>query len=164
MKNLSIILTLLLLNNINILFAEPPTNYKTLKVPTVDAGGKVSDAGGKYLGIITTNGNILDADGKTVAHIDAYNNTIVQTTDEIVGKTDGEGNFFIVKNKRLTSWKTSYPEPGVQICVVRNLKGKIVATVHKTYKQYGTSALHFLLPKEVKKQGAKVKSKKKKNK
>ena len=156
MKTLSTALFLIFMTLVNFSYAQGVVNYQKLKVPSVDAGGKITDAAGVFLGTIGADGKITDATGTLAAHIDAFNNTVDEKSGENVGKTDGEGNFFLVVNKKLVSWKTSYPETGVQICLVKDLKGNILAAVHKNFKQYGSSAVYYLLPKPKKSQTTKV--------
>lgn len=132
---------------LQITHAQQVINYNKLNVPSVDAAGKIADAKGNHLGNIAENGIITNTAGEKVATIDAFNNTIDEKTGERTGKTDNDGNFGITVNKRFISWKTSAPETGVQVCLVKDLKGNIVAVVHKKFKQYGSSAVYFLLSK-----------------
>ncbi|MDX2195693.1 MAG: hypothetical protein NW207_04690 [Cytophagales bacterium] len=122
-------------------------NYQNLKVPTVDVNGIVKDKAGNILGSVDKEGKLKDKDGNQIAHFDAFNNTIMESDGQSINKTDVEGNMMTVREKKLYNWKTFHPEAGLEICLVRekNENGDIKGTVHKRYKQYGSSALFLFL-------------------
>ncbi|MDX2188620.1 MAG: hypothetical protein SFY32_02040 [Bacteroidota bacterium] len=120
-------------------------NYKKLKVPTVEVSGEVNDANGTLLGSIDKEGIIKDASGNKIAYIDAFGSTIDAKTEEKICKTDQEGNMLAVVNKKVVSWKTYHPEPGMELCLIKDFKGNLVAATHKRYKQFGSSVIYYFL-------------------
>ena len=139
------ILTILLVSCSFLSFSQ---NYKTLKVPNVDASGKITDRNGDLIGYVTKDADIKDETNTKVGHFDAFGSIIDEKSGEPFGKTDQDGNFTMVKNKKVISWKSFPPENGMYLCLIKNKTGKIVGLVHKSYKQYGTGAINFLLSKK----------------
>ncbi|MFN0049792.1 MAG: hypothetical protein ACKVOU_11780 [Cytophagales bacterium] len=126
-------------------------NYQKLGVPSVDGGGIIFDADKNQIGRVDKDGAIYDAKGTKIAKFDAFGNVIEDITGGNFGKSDAEGNHMIVKNKKVISWNSAYPEnAGVQICLVKNKSGKLMGAVNKVHKQYGTGAMYFLVVKFVK--------------
>lgn len=123
-------------------------NYQKLKVPSLDASGAIKDRNGSVIGYFNKEDVILkDKNQKRVAHFDAFSNLIMDSTETNICKTDLEGNMTAILNKKFYSWKTFFPEPGVEICLVRekNLEGNIVGSVNKRFKQYGSSVIFCML-------------------
>jgi hypothetical protein len=130
-----------------------PVNYKKLNVPNIGIDGQIKNALGKILGSIEENGTIKNADGEVVATIDAFGTLIEKANDNRFAKCDINGNVYAIKIAKgsFKGWKLSMPEPGVEICLLRDDKKKIVAAVHKHFKQYGGLAIYFLSKKAKKK-------------
>lgn len=127
----------------------PAQNYKTLKVPTVEAGGKVKDADGVQVATIDKSLAVVnDMSGKQLGHFDVSSNLILDATDEKVAKSDQDGNLYVKKDGKMVIFKYSPPEPGMQSGLLRNKQGDIVAMLHKTYKQYGGPALYYFFEKD----------------
>lgn len=120
-------------------------NYAKLKVPTVDGGGKVFDAKGNRIGMVNHDGEVYNAEGKMVAKFDAFRNLIELETENNIGKEDANGNFLAVQGKKVISWKLFPPEnQGLVLCLIKDKSGEIVATVNKSFKEYGTTAVYYL--------------------
>ena len=120
-------------------------NYKTLKVPHIDASGKITDRNGELIGYVTKDADIKDETNTKVGHYDAFGSIIDEKSGEAYGKTDQDGNFIMVKNKKVINWHSYPPENGTDQCIIKNKNNKIVGLVHKSHKQYGTGAINFLL-------------------
>jgi hypothetical protein len=55
-------------------------------IPSIDAKGKITNAKGKHIGWVTSDGIIKDAAGKKIAHIDNEGNAV----DAVAGKNLGK--------------------------------------------------------------------------
>jgi|TARA_R110002124_G_scaffold264949_1_gene431678 hypothetical protein len=120
-------------------------NYK-MPVPSIDATGKITDAKGKHIGWVTSDGIIKDAAGVKIAHIDDAGNAIDAITGKTSGKAAKNGTYlYHVKSGAIDSLTVSIPMNG--ICEVKDTSGKTVVLVHENYKQYGACAMHCLLMK-----------------
>ncbi|WP_138994270.1 hypothetical protein [Larkinella sp. C7] len=117
-------------------------NYKQ-PIPSVDAKGKITDAEGKHIGWVTSDGIIKNAAGIKIAHIDNQGNAFDATTGEKLGKAAKNGNYlYHVNGGASDSLTVSVPMNG--ICEVKDKNGKTVLLVHESYKQYGACAMHCL--------------------
>ncbi|KAA6439652.1 DUF3659 domain-containing protein [Dyadobacter flavalbus] len=116
-------------------------NYKQ-PIPSIDAQGKVTDAKGKHIGWVTSDGIIKDAAGVKIAHIDDKGNA-VDATGKNLGKASKNGTYlYHVKSGASDSLTVSVPMNG--ICEVKDKNGKTVLLLHENYKQYGACAMHCL--------------------
>lgn len=126
-------------------------NYQKLKVYTMNGKGFAFNEKGSPVGKVDVNGYIYDKNDKKVAHIDAYGNIIEDETETNYGKVDKNGNFLVVVNKKVTSWKCNPPEnQGTELCLVKDKTGKIVCTVNKVFKQFGPGTLYYFMQKQKK--------------
>lgn len=117
-------------------------NYKQ-PVPSIDAKGKITDAKGKHIGWVSSEGIIKDAAGVKVAHIDDSGNAVDAATGKNLGKASKNGTYlYHVKSGESDSLTVSVPMNGV--CEVKDKNGKTVLLVHENYKQYGACAMHCL--------------------
>lgn len=140
MKNISIIAAVLVM-----LIAASGSyaqNYKQ-PLPSIDAKGKITDAKGKHIGWITSDGIIKDATGAKVAHIDNQGNAVDAATWKNLGKATKNGTYlYHVKSGVSDSLTVSIPMNG--ICEVKDKNDKTLMLVHENYKQYGACAMHCL--------------------
>lgn len=127
-------------------------NYKKLNVPQVDIKGQVFNSKGIKIGSLEENGDIKNLDSEKIAYIDAFGTLIEVNTDKRVGKCDINGNIYPIKLVKggFKGWKLTMPEPGVEICLLRDDKKKLVAATHKHFKQYGGVAIYYLIKKQKK--------------
>jgi len=117
-------------------------NYKQ-PIPSIDAKGKITDAKGKYIGWVTSDGIIKDAAGIKIAHIDNAGNAIDAVTGKNLGKASKNGTYlYHVKSGANDSLMVSIPMNG--ICEVKDKNSKTVLLVHENYKLYGACAMHCL--------------------
>lgn len=120
-------------------------NYK-MPIPSIDVKGKITDAKGKHIGWVTSEGIIKDAAGVKVAHIDNAGNAVDAATGKNLGKASKNGTYlYHVKSGASDSLTVSAPMNGT--CEVKDKTGKTVLLVHENYKQYGACAMHCLLMK-----------------
>lgn len=117
-------------------------NYKQ-PLPSIDAKGKITDAKGKHIGWITSDGIIKDATRAKVAHIDNQGNAVDAATGKNLGKAAKNGTYlYHVKSGVSDSLTVSIPMNG--ICEVKDKNDKTLMLVHENYKQYGACAMHCL--------------------
>jgi hypothetical protein len=140
MKNISIIAAVLvMLIAASGAYAQ---NYKQ-PLPSIDAKGKITNAKGKHIGWITSDGIIKDATGAQVAHIDNQGNAVDAATGKNLGKAAKNGTYlYHVKSGVNDSLTISIPMNG--ICEVKDKNDKTLMLVHENYKQYGACAMHCL--------------------
>lgn len=125
-------------------------NYKKLNLPTVDAAGIVYNAKSEKIGSVDESGIIKNADGEKIASIDAFGTVTVDESGKKVVKCNKDGNLYAIQISKTSfkGWDAKSPEPGVEICLLKDKKGKLVAGVHKHYRQFGGAAIYLLIKKQ----------------
>jgi hypothetical protein len=108
------------------------------KHPQVNAKGEVMDENGVKLGWVTKEGLINNAEGKKVAFIDAQGN-VVDAQGKKLGRVGKNNTYY---NAEGTAVFTVSPAKGEQ-CQVLDPKGKVIASVHESYKNQAC-AIHCL--------------------
>lgn len=124
-------------------------NYKKLNVPHVDASGIVFNAKEEKIGSIDDAGMIKNAKGIKIATIDAFGTVTVDSTGKKIVKCNKDGNLYAVQISKTSfkGWDVKSPEPGVEICLINDKKGKLTAAVHKHYREFGGAAIYLLIKK-----------------
>lgn len=124
-------------------------NYKKLGVPHVDAAGIVFNAKEEKIGSVDDNGVIKNAKGDKIATTDAFGTVTVDSTGKKIVKCNKDGNLYAVQISKTSfkGWDAKSPEPGVEICLLKDKKGKLVAGVHKHYREFGGAAVYLLTKK-----------------
>ncbi len=127
-------------------------NYKKLTVPSVNIKGEILNAKGTKIGLLDDQGNIFSPKNEKIAYIDAFGTLIETKNVSRIAKCDVNGNVYAIKISKgyFKGWKLTMPEPGVEICLLKDDKKKLVAATHKHFKQYGGVAIYYLLKKSKK--------------
>lgn len=151
MKNIEKIGAIVLLI-IGYMAVAQPVNYKKLAVPSVNIQGNVLNAKGIVLGFVDDQGIIKNAKGEKIAFIDAFGTLIESQSDKRIVKCDINGNVYEIKITKgyFKGWKLNMPEPGVEICLLRDDKKKIVGATHKHFKQYAGVTIYYFMKKNKK--------------
>ena len=113
-------------------------NYKR---PHIDKDGKISDVHGTIIGRIS-NGIIYNATGDTIGYIDG--NDKLDESKKKIGYRGKNGDYY---DKTGALVFTVDPKSNGEKCAVLDPEGKVVATVHESYKSQ-VCALHCLKLKE----------------
>lgn len=124
-------------------------NYKKLNLPHIDAAGIVYNAKDVKIGSIDESGFIKNAKGDKIASIDAFGTVTIDSTGKKIVKCDKDGNLYAIQISKTSfkGWVAKSPEPGVEICLLKDKKGKLVAGVHKHFRQFGSAAIYLLIKK-----------------
>lgn len=133
-----ICIALLSVLNFSTLSVQAQNDYKH---PQINAKGEVLDEKGVKLGWVTKEGIINNNKGKKIAFIDAQGNVVDEKGKKLgrVGKND---TFY---NAEGTAVFTISPPKGEQ-CQLLDPKGKVLASVHESYKSQAC-AIHCLYKK-----------------
>lgn len=125
-------------------------NYKKLNLPTVDASGSIFNAKGGKIGSVDEEGKIKNVSGEKIASIDAFGTLTIDATGKKIVKCNKDGNLYDVQISKTSfkGWIAKSPEQGVDICLLKDKKGKLVAGVHKHYRQFGGAAIYLLTLKQ----------------
>jgi hypothetical protein len=116
-------------------FAQTGYNYKH---PHITASGEVLDSTGNKLGWITRGGEIYNSAGTKIGKIVA--NKLVNYKGHNLGTIGKDGTF---SDEQGVAVLTVDPKSKGEKCQVFDPKGKVIATVHESYKNQAC-AIHCL--------------------
>jgi hypothetical protein len=113
-------------------------NYKQ-QFPSVDSKGTIKDNSGTTLGTVSKVGIIKNQKGEKVAFVDS-NGNLVDKDGKVLGKAEKNGIFHNINGEIEYTVK---PSKGEQ-CEVYDKGGKVVASVHDSYKMQAECVAHCL--------------------
>jgi hypothetical protein len=116
-------------------------NQDNYKHPNLNASGKVSNEKGEELGWISKEGIIFNAKGERIAFIKGTE--VTDANGKKIGKVEKNGAYYNTDGQVVF---TIEPNSKGERCKVFDPNGKVIATVHESYKNQAC-AIHCLTKK-----------------
>lgn len=109
-----------------ILFAQ--ANYK--QPMSIAKDGKITDAGGTTIGVVTKDKIVQDHEGHKIAFVDGEGNLIDAKTNKKMGRVSKDGKTYYDANGELY---LTVKDKG-ETCDILDASGKKIGNVHSSYK------------------------------